>query len=78
MEKHISKKKAEGVDYGTICFVGDGSNDYCPAQRLHSKDYVFPRSDYALERMVFENGSKVKANVVPWDSATTILQTLLK
>ena len=63
------------MKYSRICYVGDGGNDYCPALRLSSKDYVFARANYALERRL-SYSSEVKANVVVWNSGEIILETL--
>ena len=75
VENHIKERQSQGVKYSRICYVGDGGNDYCPALRLSSKDYVFARANYALERRL-SYSSEVKANVVIWNSGEIILETL--
>jgi 2,3-diketo-5-methylthio-1-phosphopentane phosphatase len=43
---------ATGRPYRHICYVGDGSNDLCPAHLLQPQDALFVRKGYALERLV--------------------------
>lgn len=37
--------------YTCINYVGDGENDLCPSTKLSSRDRVFPREGYSLERL---------------------------
>ena len=76
LEDHIKRRAAEGVSYSTVCFVGDGNNDYCPTLRLSASDYVFPRLNYALELKFREDNPNNKAKVVPWQSGNDIADFL--
>lgn len=46
-------------------YVGDGSNDYCPATRLLPTDLVLARRGFALEKRILAEG--VKARVAVWE-----------
>lgn len=37
--------------YTCINYVGDGENDLCPSTRLSTRDRVFPREGYSLDRL---------------------------
>ncbi|KAF6023393.1 hypothetical protein EB796_018310 [Bugula neritina] len=76
LEKHVAQRKSSGTSYSRIFYIGDGNNDYCPSLRLAEKDCVFPRIGYALHRRIQENTSKVKAQVVPWKTASTIMEAV--
>jgi hypothetical protein len=52
LEPAASTAAAAGRPYRHICYVGDGSNDLCPAHLLQPQDALFVRKGYALERLV--------------------------
>ena len=64
-----------GVVYSHVLYVGDGSNDYCPALKLNKQDMVFARSGYTLEKKL-EKNDDVKAKSIVWESGITILDHL--
>ncbi|KAH7440537.1 hypothetical protein KP509_04G112000 [Ceratopteris richardii] len=47
-----------------VIYAGDGSGDLCPALRLSEGDYVLPRKEYPLSKLVVEHD--VKAKVYSW------------
>ncbi|KAH9978936.1 phosphatase phospho-type [Lactifluus volemus] len=63
--------KRHGVDYDRIIYVGDGSNDFCPALRLRSQDMVLCRRFRALERRIAQEGQTrgLKCQVRYWAGA---------
>ncbi|KAF6024937.1 hypothetical protein EB796_016774 [Bugula neritina] len=76
IKEHIESMRKAGTLYSTVCYTGDGENDFCPSLRLTENDYVFPRATFPLEQMLKSKMSEVKAQVVPWKSATVIKQKL--
>lgn len=54
--------KRHNSDYDRIIYVGDGSNDFCPAVRLRRQDAVFCRRYRGLEHRITHEG--VKAGLV--------------
>ncbi|KAF6024941.1 PHOSPHO2 [Bugula neritina] len=76
IKDHIESMRKAGTLYSTVCYTGDGENDFCPSLRLTENDYVFPRATFPLEQMLKSRMSEVKAQVVPWKSATVIKQKL--
>ncbi|KAH9954129.1 phosphatase phospho-type [Russula dissimulans] len=48
--------KRQGTDYDRIIYVGDGSNDFCPAVRLRSQDLVLCRKYRGLEHRIAREG----------------------
>jgi pyridoxal phosphate phosphatase PHOSPHO2 len=50
--------KRHGTDYDRIIYVGDGSNDFCPAVKLRSQDMVLCRKYRSLEHRITQEGKK--------------------
>ncbi|VVC86829.1 unnamed protein product [Leptidea sinapis] len=67
-------------EYETIVYSGDGRNDYCPACSLPSNSTVFPRQGYPLDdltrKALLAPDAPIKAKVVPWTHAFTIIREL--
>ncbi|XP_053355073.1 pyridoxal phosphate phosphatase PHOSPHO2 [Clarias gariepinus] len=73
------KQADTGVHYQTVCYVGDGTNDYCPVKVLNEQDFVMPRKGYSLEKLLVKSkheGNTPKAQVIPWSNGTEILNQL--
>lgn len=67
------------VQYHTVCYVGDGTNDYCPIKALSEGDFAMPRKGYSLEKLLAKSrreSSAPKAQVIPWSSGIEILNHL--
>ncbi|CAG4981809.1 unnamed protein product [Colias eurytheme] len=66
-------------DYRLV-YAGDGRNGFCPASSLSEYAIVFPRKGYPLDDLIRKTLAtpepKVKARVVPWVDAFTILSEL--
>ena len=76
IKKYLEKNKNK---FEKILYVGDGSNDFCPAKNLLKKgDIVFPRFNNSLYKMIFENEKKneLKCEIVPWKSGDDIILKL--
>lgn len=73
-------KRAVQAPYSSarVAYVGDGSNDLCPAQSLGPHDLVFVRAGYALDKLLSDAAvaSTVQAEVVRWHTAHDILGRL--
>lgn len=84
LKSFIQDRKKESVEYSHVLYVGDGHNDLCPALTLRSNDFLFPRINFKLNKLVndvVENDEPVsknslKAKVVPWHSGLDILQCI--
>ena len=76
LEEHIKARQAEGVTYSCVAYVGDGKNDYCPSLRLGENDVAFPRIGYALIKDIEKNRTLLKSDIVPWETASKIKETL--
>jgi len=63
--------KRRGTDYDRIIYVGDGTNDFCPATRLRSQDMVLCRRHRGLERRITRDGERLglKCQVRYWAGA---------
>ncbi|KAI5109472.1 pyridoxal phosphate phosphatase PHOSPHO2 [Silurus meridionalis] len=76
----FKEKQADaGVHYHTVCYSGDGSNDFCPLKLLNEGDFAMPRKGYSLEKLLAKNrseGNTPKAQVIPWSSGIEILNQL--
>lgn len=66
LSTYLEERARQGVEYSRVAYVGDGSNDYCPALRLKKDDVVFPRVGFKLVKLIEEKGEGVVAKVVPW------------
>ena len=64
--------QVENHDYHQIIYFGDGSNDYCPAKFLSSKDKICPRQGFPLEEVL--NQKPVQAQVFAWSDGYDILK----
>jgi len=65
-------KLSEGILYNVVYYVGDGGNDFCPVSSLSASDYGFPRSDYALERILKKTTQNIDCTIHVWKSASEI------
>lgn len=78
--------------YKCVNYVGDGENDLCPSTRLSSRDRIFPRKGFSLDRLcaklknnspdvrrLVENNKlpELMAPVIPWTSGSEILEVIM-
>ncbi|KAG9127495.1 hypothetical protein FRC07_013033 [Ceratobasidium sp. 392] len=67
-----------GETFDRLIYVGDGSNDFCPAVRLSEKDVVLCRRARALERRIkAAPEGRVKATVKYWEGAWEVEEYFL-
>lgn len=80
LDAHINDAAQHGVRYDRVAYVGDGSNDLCPALRLRPVDIVFPRKGFRLIDKIaslnVDAGVVLAAKVVPWTNGLEILEEL--
>ena len=76
LEEHISSRRADGVQFDTVAYVGDGWNDLCPCLRLAEKDLAFPRKSYKLATSITGYKDPVRAKVVQWTTGDDIRKVL--
>ncbi|KAI8075053.1 phosphatase phospho-type [Gongronella butleri] len=61
--------------YQKIMYVGDGTNDYCPATRLREGDRYFVRNGKGLKAYLEEHPDDlagIKATITYWDTSITV------
>ncbi|KAJ7680558.1 phosphatase phospho-type [Mycena polygramma] len=54
--------------FDRVVFVGDGSNDFCPARRLRSQDLLLCRTFGGLHKRIAKEGG-LKCRVIYWTGA---------
>lgn len=80
LDEHIKSGRGT-VDYVHVLYIGDGTNDLCPALRLLENDFVFPRKEYRLWKKLKKLGCldnqasdlDLKARIIEWSSGKEIL-----
>jgi pyridoxal phosphate phosphatase PHOSPHO2 len=84
VKEYLEKRKQEGQSFEFVAYIGDGSNDFCPMQKLSSNDIAFCREGEKygiLPRIEKEAKGERKltlsSELVKWTSAETIRQKLL-
>ncbi len=75
VEEYIVNKQ-----YDRLLYLGDGSNDYCPATMFREKDYLFPRENFALFNKLYKKNfiNQLKCNVIPWKSGHCVVEMIKK
>lgn len=61
-----------------VIYVGDGKGDYCPSLRLTEGDYLMPRKDYPLSKLLNANSDLLKAKPHHWSSSEELKEVLLR
>lgn len=74
METYKNERKNENVEFKSLVYIGDGRNDFCPAIRLSNNDFVFPRINYPLFKLIEKKRSAVDAQVFPWQNGSDIIK----
>ena len=66
--------------YDKIFYIGDGRNDFCLSKKLGKNDFVFPRMNYTLYKILFDKDGKkyIKAEIIPWKNGKEICEVLKK
>ncbi|KAJ7963185.1 Inorganic pyrophosphatase [Quillaja saponaria] len=71
-------QRSVGKEGKRIIYLGDGSNDYCPSLKLKESDYVMPRKNFTLFKLISENPSLVKAEIHGWSDGEELERVLLQ
>ncbi|KAK3557686.1 hypothetical protein QTP70_033731 [Hemibagrus guttatus] len=53
-----ARQADDGVNYHTVCYVGDGTNDFCPIKALNEGDIAMPRKGFSLEKLLAKSRSE--------------------
>ncbi|XP_051918530.1 pyridoxal phosphate phosphatase PHOSPHO2 isoform X1 [Hippocampus zosterae] len=75
-KKVLEEYLAQQDEYSCIFYVGDGTNDFCPASCLRGRDVVMPRKGYALEKLLDGKKDALEARIIAWSSGTQVLHEL--
>jgi 2,3-diketo-5-methylthio-1-phosphopentane phosphatase len=77
LKEHIEENVISNDDY-IVVYVGDGENDFCPSTTLRSIDYLFPRKNYMLHKLISnkENCDKLSCSIFSWENGLEILEHL--
>jgi 2,3-diketo-5-methylthio-1-phosphopentane phosphatase len=80
VKEFLRMKKEYNVTYSNLLFIGDGSNDYCPSKLFNEQDYLFPRMEFPLYRMLYNKGyvNRLKCNVHSWKDGFAIIDVIKK
>ncbi|MCQ2819837.1 MAG: HAD-IB family phosphatase [archaeon] len=77
MNKIFKEKKRE--DFKKIIFIADGLVDFCIAKHLSENDFIFPRKDAKLHKLIMdESKGKIKCEYFPWENGLEILNEIKK
>jgi len=63
--------------YDEIVYLGDATNDFCPATKLNSSDTLLARADHRLHQMLRERldlAAQVRARVNYWRDGDDVLE----
>jgi len=71
LEKYLNETD---VTYDKIIYIGDSTNDFCPATKLSSNDLLLVRSGYRLERWLNEHDVNINPKVMKWKDGNDILK----
>ena len=66
--------------YDKIFYISDGRNDFCLSKKLGKNDFVFPRMNYTLYKILFDKDGKkdIKTEIIPWNTGKEICEVLKK
>ena len=77
LNAHHSEALKNGLEYSTIVYIGDGSNDLCPSLKLRSNDICFARNGYTLLKKIDKlPANEMQARVIRWNDALDIAEGL--
>ncbi|KAJ8553283.1 hypothetical protein K7X08_023961 [Anisodus acutangulus] len=49
-----------------IIYLGDGAGDFCPSLKLKEQDFIMPRKDFPVWKLINENRDLVRAEIHGW------------
>lgn len=79
LQRHAARSGGLHAHGQRVVYVGDGSNDLCPAQAMGPGDLLCVRSGYALDKLLLDPAvaASVRARVMRWSSGVDILEALV-
>ncbi|CAH1422756.1 unnamed protein product [Lactuca virosa] len=76
--KVIERIQATVAGEKRIIYLGDGAGDFCPSRKLVEGDYMMPRKDFPVWKLICENRDAVKAEVYEWSDGEDMERILLQ
>lgn len=70
MEGNNNKKR--------MIYLGDGAGDFCPSLMLKEQDFVMPRKDFPVWKLMNENRQLIKAKIHGWTDGEELQHILLR
>lgn len=59
-----------------IIYLGDGVGDFCPSLKLKEGDFVMPRKDFPVWKLITENRMLLKAEIHEWTDGEVLEHVL--
>ena len=74
----MGKEYTAGKQFKNIVFIGDGLNDFCLGKLLKVGDYLFPRFEFPLHKLVNDPVKKleISCKVLTWINGMDIINYL--
>ncbi|XP_019198540.1 PREDICTED: inorganic pyrophosphatase 1-like [Ipomoea nil] len=60
-----------------MIYLGDGAGDFCPSLKLKEVDFVMPRKDFPVWKLITENRMALKAEIHEWSDGEELECVLL-
>ncbi|XP_009631067.1 inorganic pyrophosphatase 1-like [Nicotiana tabacum] len=61
-----------------MIYLGDGAGDFCPSLKLKKEDFVMPRKDFPVWKLINENRELVRAEIHGWKDGEEYEHILLQ
>ncbi|KAM3325102.1 hypothetical protein P3S67_000226 [Capsicum chacoense] len=61
-----------------MIYLGDGAGDFCPSLMLKEQDFVMPRKDFPMWKLMNENRQLIKAKIHGWTDGEELQHILLR
>jgi pyridoxal phosphate phosphatase PHOSPHO2 len=61
-----------------IVYLGDGIGDYCSSLKLNERDYLMPRKDFPVWKLICDNTLLIKAKIHEWSDGEDFERVLLQ
>ena len=76
----LARDYTQRKQFKKIVFIGDGHNDFCLGKFLKEDDYLLPRVDFALHKLVNDPVKRfeISCKVLPWKNGLDIINYIKK
>nr|KAJ0214378.1 hypothetical protein LSAT_V11C400195150 [Lactuca sativa] len=71
-------ERIQGEGKKRMIYLGDGAGDFCPSTKLVEGDYMMPRKDFPVWKLICESRDLVKADVREWNDGEDMECILLQ